>query len=250
MPHSVLPCAMKPLYIFIHLAKTGGTTFVGHLYHQLGANKGYFDLGPHGTRTRQEEGIPEIEKLDDARKDAIQVVGGHLAYWGVHEFFPNREARYVTFVREPVSRVISHYTFDMSKDDAVQKTFKEWYKTWIPNQMCAFYMDHLRVSSMDEILERFTHFWHIAFTPTLDNSLKYILTEMKLPLDYTNRRVAGEKVSSTIDLGYAVNPVLKDKYVPTPEEIEMIKAGHEQDTFLYEHLIKNVVNGKYIAPKA
>lgn len=227
----------------MHLAKTGGTTFVGHLYEHIGFNTGYFDQGPHGNHYRQHNSLPEIPDLSQAEKDGISVIGGHLVYWGVHEHFPKRDIRYITFIREPVSRVISHYTFDSSGKDV---SFEEWYKTWIPNQMCVFYFDHLKVNTPEDILKRLESFWHIAFTSELDYSLEYILKEMNLPLGYKNRRVAGEKENSTKDLGYSIYHPIREKYIPTQDEIKLITEDHQQDISLYEHLRKYVVNGKYI----
>lgn len=64
-----------------------------------------------------------IEALPQSRKDSIQVIYGHWAYYGIHEFFA-REPRYFVFVRNPISRLISHYCYHCSRSDQGQKFFK------------------------------------------------------------------------------------------------------------------------------
>lgn len=45
--------------------------------------------------------------MPEEKRRAIRLVQGHVGY-GVHEFFP-QPARYVTLVRDPVTRIASHY---------------------------------------------------------------------------------------------------------------------------------------------
>ncbi len=100
----------EPLYVFIHIYKCAGTTINYHIHRNYNRKEFlllYLDAPPFI------QARPEIEEhlisLSDDQKDKLKVIFGHGAYYGIHRFFPNREVRYVTFLRETVSKTISHY---------------------------------------------------------------------------------------------------------------------------------------------
>jgi|GEM_PF-813702 len=240
----------NPIYIFTHLAKTGGTTFVGNLYKHFEFDKEFVDLGPQGNRFRMENGRKNIEERSRRELNAIKILAGHLTEWNNQFMFKDRPARFIIFLREPVARVISHYTFDTSEEKNYQ-TFAEWYSKWTKNQMFYYLCDHLNVSNVEEILDRLKRFWHIGFTEELDTSLKYIYKKLGIPSDYVNRRVAGEKSNSTHDLlGYDdPTKIIKPKYKPTKKELITIKKDHELDIWLYNHIRSNTINFNYVPTK-
>ena len=86
---------------FVHIPKTAGTTLHKILVHQA---------GPGGVVVRHDgDGIPSDEWLATVRKrDRLGglLVVGHQSV-GIHKLIEN--TRYVTCVREPVSRLLSHY---------------------------------------------------------------------------------------------------------------------------------------------
>lgn len=112
LPHSPIfvdvPPKREPRHggtvLFMHIAKTAGTTFreamvenytqseVAYLYpHPPGFQPGHFELLPAEQRAK------------------FRLVVGHFVY-GIHALIPGA-VRYVTVVREPVHRVISHYFY-------------------------------------------------------------------------------------------------------------------------------------------
>jgi hypothetical protein len=233
---------MEPIYYFIHLAKTGGTTFVGNLYKNMDFDVDFIDLGPHGNNYRKEHSRLPLEKRTQEELEKIKIIAGHLVYWNVSALFPNRESRFITFLREPISRVISHYTFDSSKENI---SFSDWYKNWIHNQTYYFLCDHLQEQTLQGVLEKLKQFWHIGVQANLNASLNHIYTTLGLPLDYENRRVAGEPENTTKDLGYDVERKIKNTYVPTAEEKEMIESDHKLDSWLYQHILTSLIDFRY-----
>lgn len=91
----------KPLWIFAHIPKTGGLTMRGIIDQNVPSNRIY--RYPH----HNQENI--VRTLTPTQKASFQWVYGHCRF-GVHQYF-GRPYRYITMVRDPVSRIISAYYF-------------------------------------------------------------------------------------------------------------------------------------------
>lgn len=92
---------MHDLTIFLHIGDAGGTSIARAI--TAAARPGEV-VRCYGT-SRAEDAIRRIPP--DGRARARYVVG-HTAWYGVHRHFPGRP-RYVTFLRNPVSRTIAAY---------------------------------------------------------------------------------------------------------------------------------------------
>lgn len=233
---------MAPLYLFFHLAKTGGTTFVGHLYNHLKVDEELFDLGPHGEDYRKLNNRPPLEERTLEERQHMKIVAGHLVYWHTQDLFPDREIRNILFLREPIKRVISHYTYDSTQEP---ESFSHWYSRWIPNQMTVYLKEHLEESDIDGVLEKLKVFWHIGLQEELDKSLTQLYSELGVPTEYVNRRVSGEKYENNTESGYDAGRTFKAKYQPTPRELAMIEYDHQLDIMLYKHLRDSLVDFRY-----
>jgi len=110
-----------PLYIFLHIPKTGGTTFGRHLIGGLKKGEAIGIYSWPGTLVSIKS-LEELDKLINswpaAAKDRLRVIHGHNIYLGIEKLFPDREIRYLTFFREPLSRAASHYNFYRQKFEA------------------------------------------------------------------------------------------------------------------------------------
>ncbi len=103
------------LHIFLHVPKTAGTTFKLHV-------QGSFRPGEYLLLYQDREpafnapgGVERyLKALPERRRDAIKVLFGHKVYRGIHELFPGREARYITFLRDPIRQTISRYNFGLT----------------------------------------------------------------------------------------------------------------------------------------
>ena len=54
--------------------------------------------------------LDRFEALNEEQLARIRLLNGHMGY-GLHRYLP-RPAVYITFLREPVERVLSHYSFE------------------------------------------------------------------------------------------------------------------------------------------
>ena len=114
-PEPVRP--KEPLYIFCHVPKCGGTTIRAHLNLNFPRSE-KLSLYDIDLKTREDkQRIPAITKTEIMtyvakkikQKPHLKAIWGHQVYYGLHELFPEREVRYVTFLRHPVSRIVSEY---------------------------------------------------------------------------------------------------------------------------------------------
>lgn len=83
---------------FVHIPKTAGTTLHKIICHQYPANR----IAIH----HDTDGPPTPELVACLRKRDCRVVMGHFSV-GLHEFIPG--LRYITCLRHPVARLVSHY---------------------------------------------------------------------------------------------------------------------------------------------
>jgi hypothetical protein len=92
----------KYILIFLHIPKAAGSTFSGIIQQQY----------DHSSFLKMDFGIQQIElfkDFDEAEKLKIKAISGHM-HFGLHELLPN-PCLYVTMLRDPVRRLISHYYY-------------------------------------------------------------------------------------------------------------------------------------------
>jgi len=90
--------------IFLHIPKAGGTTLRRVIERQY-PKQSIFHID--GNRVR--ESIQDFKSLSEHERAHIKCLKGHM-WFGLHEYFPQK-ATYITMLRDPVDRVMSHYYF-------------------------------------------------------------------------------------------------------------------------------------------
>ena len=99
--------------IFLHIPKAGGST----LHHVLDWN---YDRTYTVNVYKQ---ISELIALPDEEKRQIQCLKG-MVFYGIHKYLP-QECTYVTIMREPVERMISHYYYLFARKRRLGETITE-----------------------------------------------------------------------------------------------------------------------------
>lgn len=104
----------KPV-IFLHIPKTAGSA-LHTLLHNNYKREEMFIIGHDGVNEKTEafsEKVGEsknwLKNASISEKEKIKCVIGHMSF-GMHVLFPN-EAQYITMMRHPVDRIISHYNY-------------------------------------------------------------------------------------------------------------------------------------------
>lgn len=112
---------MKPTLIFLHLPKAAGTTLKSIIRRQYDPDNtfvvddvvidAYGETGWKSipARVRWERARSTFDALPESKKWEINAVMGHM-WFGWHEITP-RPCVYVTILREPIERTISHYRY-------------------------------------------------------------------------------------------------------------------------------------------
>lgn len=97
---------------FFHIEKTGGVTF-RDIYMKRYKPHEIFDI----VRSRDfDKRVADLKVMHQDKRNEIKFVVGHQ-FFGVHQYF-NDDMRYLTMLREPISRVISCYMSYKRKRDA------------------------------------------------------------------------------------------------------------------------------------
>jgi len=119
-PHSLRNGSDLPLpkpYLFLHVPKTAGSTLAG-VFRANELNSQFYHFWSH----------PRLHELPILQEKSS--IFGHFRY-GLHTYI-NKTCTYITWLREPVSRVISYYHFHLqdSQDPfhefAKRYSFDEW----------------------------------------------------------------------------------------------------------------------------
>jgi Sulfotransferase family len=103
-----------PVLIHLHIRKTGGTSLNSAIKHAFGRHE-VFELYAEGAHEQLPlhtsldiASLAAVSKaLDTFGLDRVRYMSGHVPF-GVHRLFGDR-AKYVTLVRDPIERVISHF---------------------------------------------------------------------------------------------------------------------------------------------
>jgi hypothetical protein len=100
----IQPAREEPTIIFLHIPKSGGITLHRILERHFRRPERFRVRAP-----RMAESIRWFAEVPEERRRQMRLIWGHVSF-GIHEFVP-RTSTYVTLLRNPVKRVISHYLY-------------------------------------------------------------------------------------------------------------------------------------------
>lgn len=118
--------------VFTHIPKAAGTTLdrllkgVG-MVNQLPWKRAYGTVYDQYLGEGKRESLADFLEWKEAARQKVRILTGHVPF-GIHEHLP-RKAKYVTILRDPVSRTVSHYKMGISRggwsaDDSMESVFE------------------------------------------------------------------------------------------------------------------------------
>jgi glycosyltransferase involved in cell wall biosynthesis len=220
--------------VFVHVPRTGGTSVVSAIEAAYDPNAVLRIYDGPGVAAEL------LAQLTGREKESLRAVVGHIAY-GAHEHLPG--ARYVTFVRDPVERVISHYNFVRTHpelpghDRALDGiTSLEEYVTASPHaylvnngmtRLLGGELSRPGVPPTTETLARAKRnldgFAFVGVQERFDESMQQLADVFGWPPIAPVRENAGIDRPTRADL--------------PPATVELIEARNQLDIALYEHVI-------------
>lgn len=248
----------RPIYIFLHIPKCAGSTFryhinknmsrderinfnsdeafrrIGdpHVFHEVGWNSDYDKLLDR-----------ELNSLTSAEKDRIRVIQGHGVFHGIHKHF-DRECRYITFIRNPVSRTVSEYNYlrmllgQSAKDEFMREIivsriggsggdpieFENWLRTrYVPTYQMSGFL-HARKfldatpedATQDDLVKALDRFHFVSTTERFDQDSLYIYHKLGISKFYANKNIS------------------KPYFRPSDDTIHEIERRNATDKWLYD----------------
>lgn len=212
------------LYIFVHIPKTAGSTFNYHIKRNFPKESLSFSRNELGIHP---ENIPKTftecnnlvkkftNNLSKEKKAKTKIIYGHFIPYGIHRYF-NRPARYFTFFRDPISRIVSLYNFkrgnfenikDLGKLRIFYKntfllenkipTFTQWLdKKYKDNksQDILNYVSFLKrlgyLKSFENLDNLFKKFYFVGITSNYDSDALFLYKKLGIKKFYKNRNVS------------------------------------------------------------
>jgi len=239
----------EPAFVFHHIPKCGGTSFVSLLYEWFAVLSDYED-------EYHSELAFRIAQVDTRFLNAGTILSGHWNQAGSKlperypEFLTNPRFHVATFLREPLDLQISlfHYTLGREPGRELQdeefgslRSFVMSNKNYIAQQLSC------HAGNIEETLERY---WFIGFVDRFDDSVSEFCEAVKLVLAQAPRTMMAERLSRRIQkvpkLGSAEqNRATRDRSADllSEEDRAAFRERNALDYLLYEKARERFARG-------
>lgn len=215
----------EPLLVSLHMPKTAGTSFADALrrIHGNGLVTEYQDMTMQIPRGRREARMlaSAAWRLPMAWNPAVTAIHGHVLPVAYRLAPLRRPTTYITWLRDPVQRAVSHYHFwrrDYDGSDPRQPLRNRMLReAWSLERFCLG-------PELRNVYQRYL--W--AFDP---NAFAFIGITERYADDF--ERLPGHGWSASDDPRLA-NPERGERYVIEPALEARIRAHHAADVRLYE----------------
>ncbi len=230
------PPGDRPLIVYHHVPKCAGMSMFLHLNDHFSWNDELVHLDGRARRDVLEAGCVPFDCKDERELERIEVLFGHDVSLAATRRLAGRELKFVTCLRDPASRMVSHYNWEMHQrefSDRPTPDFEEWYvgreRNWITCWLGRVFLG-LPVERMpeNELLARVTEelrkFWIVGTTDDFKRSMRPLTNTLGLPPVRRSANAAGKMYPNRFQL--------------TPEWSERIAADNPADVNLVEPFIR------------
>ncbi len=217
--------------IFQHIPKTAGSSLIElFLYQHRDEYK--FICGKDGV-------LDNFINLDQNAKNRIKLLIGHVDF-GIHEFFDDK-SMYITFLRDPVERVVSHYYFIKSNK------MHRYHKNANQMNLGEFIISGIRPrmnNCMTRMLSGISPDYNCCREEMIDRALKNIdlhycfwgfLSILEESVNFLIKKLGWEEVKIPVS---NVTPDKPSKDQISDQTLDIIKTYNQLDMKLYNNLMK------------
>lgn len=211
------------MIISIHIRKCAGTTFRQGLTNFFG-DRAFFDYGDEvgstwpSSMTKREQSLARAKTDKDRTQLNFDIIHGHF-YRDKYNFIEQKKT-YITFMRDPVSRILSNYFYlkrnlDRANPDAlIVNKLGFSLEEYIQHPDCRnLQSQYLKTNTLDE-------FEFVGVTEEYNSSINKLNATLGLKIPTT----MAENVNDQASMDYAVSP----------ETLSLIQNCNLDDLRLYE----------------
>jgi len=231
----------ETLHIVMHVPKTGGQTLRDHFRHNLAFHSEFIHLGPFGVEDAKRQGLQPWEDRPPEERAKARVILGHYASVFTKDLVPgDREVKYCGMLRDPASRVVSHYNFNVENKwvragkDA--PAWDWWYRGQKRNFVSRWIKENFLKQSIEGVSDEtlyedmiglLSSFWLLGAAERYQSFADALCADVGVPPTGGARsNVAGEHYPK--------------RAVVTPEIAETVYRDHPVDKAVYDWLIARV----------
>lgn len=225
--------------IFIHVPKTAGRSFIKIIKRQY-KNKNTFQINP----TAVSQSTKHFQTLSQKKRYKYKCLLGHMQY-GLHQYM-TPETKYISFIRNPVDRIISHYYY-------VIRTPEHYLYSYIQKNIVSL-KDYISLNSYSELTNgqvrdisglssNDDHALNVALK-NINSNFQFVgLTEYFDESLIIFQKQLNWKNIIYIKQNVSTNKPLKENI---PEEIlETIRQNNQLDLILYESVKQKFLDYLY-----
>lgn len=221
------------LIVYHHIPKCAGMSVFKHLNAHLTWNDELVHLDARAERDVNATGAVPFAHKDGRELKRIEVLFGHDVSMKSLERLPNRRPLMMTCLRDPASRMVSHYNWEMHQRELAGEPipdFASWYarqdRNWMTRWLGLKWLG-LDVDALPEavlfrkVVDTLRGFWLVCTTEDFDSAMRVLTDKLDLPPIATVSNRAGETYSKRFSL--------------TDEWRRKISSQHPLDAELYAH---------------
>jgi hypothetical protein len=212
----------RPIYLFVHIPKTGGRTLRQHFARNLKRDALRANMSAEPDQL--------LGSVSDERRRTCRLVMGHNVGSEVAKYFPDREHRFFTVLRDPIAHMISSYNWKahvlaMRDGRPDSLSFEDWLSPrrtnnlqsrWLVARFADGTAPKRPLNEPEALLEEtrrvLRRFWAVGRLEDLERSLLPVFDALAIPSTIAKvQNVAGRDYPKLVERGPEVEALIRER---------------------------------------